>query len=457
MTEIPLLDWLVVFALAAAWTIVRAWRDGNGVGLVFAYVFSLTALHWLAATLYLLPHYISPGYGVTAIGLREAAIGMVAFALGTEVVRPIARRRAMAVHGLSRPAAVDRRLTNLFLATGIVLYVVLFPLSAILPTMTALVSTGSMIAVVAVGLKCWSAWFSGRVGLLWLWLAATCALPVVTVVGQGFLGYGFAAMMTIFAFVANFYRPRYVVVVAGVLLTYLGLSVYVTYMRDRQEIRAVVWTGGGLGERVGQLAETFEGMEWFDLNEVEHLDRIETRLNQNYLLGASVVYLEDGSATFSNGATIAGAVLALVPRALWPNKPVVAGSGDLVTNYTGIRFMENTSVGIGHVMEAYVNFGTMGVAICLLVLGAALGYIDRSCHARLTRGQASQFLVRYLPALSLLQVGGSFSELTSSGGAALAMAFILQRAALTLPNRRGADRAPGDQVDAAVTDSGAAS
>ena len=65
----------------------------------------------------------------------------------------------------------------------------------------------------------------------------------MTVFGQGFLGYGFAGMLTVFAFVASFYRPRWRILVLGVLLGYLGLSVYVTYMRDRR--RFVRWSGVG--------------------------------------------------------------------------------------------------------------------------------------------------------------------------------------------------------------------
>jgi hypothetical protein len=267
-------------------------------------------------------------------------------------------------------------------------------------------------------------------------MAATLTLPFITVVGQGFLGYGFAAMMTIFAFVASFYRPRAVVLIAGALLGFIGLSVYVTYMRDRREIRAVVWTGGSMQERISQIGETLSTIEWFDPREPAHLDRIDVRLNQNYLVGASVAYLAGGSTDFAHGRTVWDALIALVPRAIWPNKPVVAGSGNLVSDFTGIRFAEGTSVGIGQVMEAYVNFGRTGIIVTFMILGALVSTADRSAYARLSRGQASDFLVRYLPALSLLQIGGSFAEVTSSGGAAFIVAVLVRRSTKALPERR---------------------
>jgi hypothetical protein len=444
VTEVSMGDWLLVLGIAAAWTFLRAWIGGATVGLVFTYVFSFTTLFWLAPLMYMLPWYDTPGYDLTALGLREAAFAMVAFAVGVEIARASARSRAV-LPTVAHHAPVDTRLTNLLLLIGASLYLVIFPIAGYLPSLTAFVSTGSMVAVVALALKCWSAFHGNREPTMWAWLAATAVLPAITVLGQGFLGYGFAAMMTIFAFVASFYRPRAVVVIAGALLLYLGLSVYVTYMRDRRDIRAVVWTGGGMSERIGQIGDTFATVEWFDLREVQHLDRIDVRLNQDYLMGASVAYMAGGSAEFAYGRTVWDAIIALIPRAIWPNKPVVAGSGNLVSDYTGMRFAEGTSVGIGQVMEAYVNFGRWGVIVCFLILGTVVGWADIAAYVRLARGEGTEFLVRYLPALSLLQIGGSFAEVTSSGAAALVVALVVKRIARGLPERRKRDRVGTDQ------------
>ena len=451
MLEVPIQDWLMLLAGAAFWTLARAWTSGAGVGLVFAYVFSFVTLYALAPAMYLLPWYdMAAGYDLTAAGLREAALAMLGFAVGTEIARPIARRRTERLDAPEQPGPIEPRLTNLLLLTGAVLYVVTFALAGVLPGITAIVSTGSMVAVVALALKCWSAWHAGRGALMWLWLAATLSLPFITVVGQGFLGYGFAAMMTIFAFVASYYRPRTAVVIAGLLLGYIGLSVYVTYMRDRRDIRAVVWTGGAMEERFEQIGTTLSTIEWFDLREVSHLDRIDVRLNQDYLLGAAVVYLAGGSTEFARGRTMWEALVALVPRAIWPNKPVVAGSGNLVSDFTGIRFADGTSVGIGQVMEAYVNFGRAGVVLVFIVLGAVVSSADRLAYARLARGQAADFLVRYLPALSLLQVGGSYAEVTSSGAAALVVAVVMRRAAYGLSPRRDVSETVDETTDETI-------
>ena len=49
-----LLTWVLLWLAAATVVLLRHWRRGAGVGLLLAYVLSFGALHWLAATVYLL-------------------------------------------------------------------------------------------------------------------------------------------------------------------------------------------------------------------------------------------------------------------------------------------------------------------------------------------------------------------------------------------------------------------
>jgi len=440
MSEVDLTFWLWVWVFAAAFALVRCWREGAGAGLVLTYVLTFGVMHWLAAFLFMLPWHSEAGRDLTALGMRESAIAMVAFAGGSEIVRFFLNRGLE--RGETKPASpVDGRLPTVYIGIGIFFYVFVQPVASRVPGLDAVAATGGTLMVVAIALKCWDGWVRQRTGVMWAWLAGTTVLPLLTVIVQGFLGYGFAAMVTVIAFVASFLRPRWKVVALGIVLTHIGLSVYVTYMRDRREIRAVVWSGAGVRDRVSQLGETFKSAEWFDPRKEEHLRRIDQRLNQDYLLGASVAYLEGGSVGLAHGSTIMESLYALVPRAVWANKPVVGGSGELVSIYTGLRFAEGTSVGIGQVMEAYINFGRDGVIVCFLFFGAVLATLDQVAWRRLQKGNAASFLLWYLPGLSLLQIGGSFAEATSSAAAALVIALALRRfLTRVLPDRRAAAR-----------------
>jgi len=231
-----------------------------------------------------------------------------------------------------------------------------------------------------------------------------------------------------------------------VLLAYLGMSIYVTYMRDRNDIRDVVWAGADVGDRVDQLQGTIASAEWFDVANLDHLERIDSRLNQNYLVGAAVLYLEADKVDYARGSTLWDAVLSMVPRAMWPGKPVFAGSGDLVSTYTGIRYAEGTSIGIGAVMECFVNFGRWGVFGGFFLIGAAVVYVDRSAGSALRRGDADVFLRWYLPGLSLLNVGGLFAEVTGTGAAALVVVTIVSHATERMKKRRTDEAAPTSSV-----------
>ena len=90
-----------------------------------------------------------------------------------------------------------------------------------------------------------------------------------------------------------------------------------------------------------------------------HLFALDQRLNQNYLVGMGVMRHREGEAELLYGATVP--FWALIPRAIWPDKPAVGGGGDLVSQFTGIKFAEGTSVGVGQVLEFYMNFGMPGV------------------------------------------------------------------------------------------------
>jgi hypothetical protein len=431
------------WAVLAAVIVIRHWHSG-GVGVLFAYLLSFSTLHWLAPAFALLPWHEGEHPQLTAEGLKRSTYALCAFGIGAELVSSwFKRRHPVPVDETPALAkVVPASLTNVYLAAGIVMYGILTRFGSDLPTINALVNTGSLLMVVAVSLKCWNGWQHGDGWRMWRWFFACAAFPIVTVIAQGYLGYGFAAAVTVFAFFACFYRPRWRVVVIALTISYIGFSGYVTYMRDRRDIRAVVWARGDLSERVDQLSATLSTPEPFSLYETTHLDRIESRLNQNYLIGAAVDQLNSGLVPYAAGETLIEAVAAFIPRAIWRDKPAVAGSGDLVATYTGFRFGIGTAVGIGQVLECYVNFGTPGVVVGFLIIGGLVILVDRSAHRRLNAGDVSHFTIWYLPGLSLLNVGGSFTELTSSAGAALVVALIAKR--LTPSNE--ARVADGDAV-----------
>jgi hypothetical protein len=157
-----------------------------------------------------------------------------------------------------------------------------------------------------------------------------------------------------------------------------------------------------------------------------HLELINARLNQNSLVGSSVQHIER-TKTFAEGDTLWTAVYALIPRIIWPEKPISAGSGGLVTKYTGIKFAEGTSVAIGMILEFYVNFGTYFVFLGMLAVGLVLRALDFHAGRNLKLGDYTQYATCYLAGLSLLNVLGSFVEISVCFVAAIVVARLARR------------------------------
>jgi hypothetical protein len=420
-------NWLAVWALTA--TVILIIRSASrlpGAGLIQAYLLNLGLLYWVGALLYLLPWYTNHDPDVVLAGLQQSTYAVIAFGIGSVVLAPWFFSAARPLSGNARLPS-DLGFARKIAVIGLVGFFGLTPLVSRIPTVSAISVQGWNLLVVGLGLLCWQAWQARKHQEVLGWLSLTLCLPLVTIVTQGFIGYGTAAATAVLTFIGNFYRPRWKVLLASSVLIYLGLSMYVTYMRDRDSIREVVWSGQPFSARVQRIQLTVSTFEWFDWHNRDHLVRIDDRLNQNLLLGAAVQYVDAGLAHFAYGRTLIDGFLALVPRAIWPTKPLVAGSGTVVTQYTGIPFAEGTAVGIGHVMEAYISFGTVGVVVGFIFIGIVVGLIDFTAGRRLWMGDVRGFVMWFLPGLSFLQVGGSVVELTSSVGAAILAAVLVNR------------------------------
>jgi hypothetical protein len=341
------------------------------------------------------------------------------------------------------------KLSKAYIGTGLICYFILMPFLGGLPSITSVLSSGWNLVIVGLILKCWDAWRRGNRTLFLRWLLMTVCLPFITVITQGFLGYGAVAMLAVLVFVANFYRPRWKLVIAGLVLGFLGLSLYVTYMRDRNDIRATVWGGQSYESRFDQIYNTFSDFELFDPLNNAHLQRIDDRMNQSALIGASIRYIDTGQQDYAGGETLLNAGIAIIPRAIWWDKPITAGSGNLVATYTGIQFAEGTSVGVGQVMEFYINFGTTGVIIGFLVLGALVAFFDKAAAVRLAEGDWQSFSFWFLPGLGFMQVGGQLVEVTMSVASAMVLAIIVKRH--VLPRLRGKRLTPDAELRPSIS------
>ena len=417
-----LLIWVGVMALLV---VVRLRWNIPGTGLTLAYLLNLSLIHLVGAAIYLLPAFQDHDPHLTEMGFEQSLYGVVAFAVGGLIITPFLMHKGVLPRAKGTHQA-DPRLPKAYIVCGVLFYLLSATFLGHLPTAAAIVSTGQQLVVVGLALCCWRAWRENSIRRLLAWLAISLVLPFTTLITAGMLGYGAIAVLTILIFVSSFLRSPVRVILAGTLTVYLGLSVFVSYMRDRTDIRATVWGEQSIEDRFDRISKTVTTFEWFDPGNFEHLQRIDGRLNQNFLVGAAVYQLGQ-TQNFARGETLWDALLALIPRAIWPEKPITAGSGNLVSRYTGIDFAEGTSIGVGQVMEFYLNFGTPGVVVGFIIMGVLVTAFDWQAAERLARNDLHGFVLWFLPGIALLQVGGQLVEITASAAASLVVALLVNR------------------------------
>lgn len=418
--------WLLLWIILAGVLMLVSWRrSAIGAGLVFAYVANFAVIHWFGALVHALPWNQFADSTNTVVGFRESSWGFAAFVVGSLFLAPwLDRRRPHAGRSPADPD-IGKRLAWAYLLIGLAFWPLSFTQLIQIPSMSSVIAMGKQMTLVGICLHCWLAWLRWDLVSLRNWLLLAAAFPAITVITQGFLGYGVAAVIMTCAFIATFYKPRWPVVVFGLAGVYLGLSLYLAYASSRGAIRESVWGGASFENRVSTVGQALSNFSLFDIRDDLHLRSVDARLNQNELVGAAVAYTPSRQ-DYAYGATYTQALISLVPRIVWPDKPVKAGSMGLVTVYTGIYFDVNTSVGLGQVLEFYINYGRFGVLIGFLLLGALLGQIDRRAARSLHAGDWHGFALWFLIGIGVLQVGGSLVEVTASMAAAAVAAWAVR-------------------------------
>jgi len=288
---------------------------------------------------------------------------------------------------------------------------------------SAAVEKGGAIWMLGVMLGLRSACQRADVKRIGIWLGALTVYPVLMLLLGGFLSYGSAAIILVCSALTISTRSSWRVLVGITVFVLLSLSVFVTYFQHRDDIRDQVWGGRPLEARIDSVIDTAKDFEWFDPTNRKHLIALDKRLNQNYFVGLAARRIQEGQVDYLDGESVWEGLQALVPRAFWPEKPVYAGSPQIVSRMTGLQLSPTTSFGVGNVMEFQINFGIPGVVVGFLVLGWLIGTLDLKAAIAERRGELGKVIFLFLPCAALIQPNGSLVELCSGSAAALVGAF----------------------------------
>jgi hypothetical protein len=403
-------------------------RRGCG-ALTLAYFLALSVGHVPGLLAYLDPETIPAGAEEpTKIGFDVTLIGMTTFVVGAIAAR-ILPQRTVSVEAYQAKATVYffSRIGRRVLTIGLVAYFVVLPISALVPSTTAVTSALGTLLVLGFWLLLYASVGEGRSTLIVLGFVPL--LPMATLATGGFIGYGTVWALSVVAFAFAISRRRIWFFLATPVFVFIGLSLFVTYFQQREDIRQVVWDEStSIIQRLTKVSSLVTDFQPLDLSNDRHLFALDQRLNQNYLVGRGVMRHRAGDIELWYGATVPA--WALIPRAIWPDKPAVGGGRNVVSEFTGIFFEEGTSVGIGQVLEFYVNFGMPGVVAGFGFLGFILMRLDQGTMRAFARRDVNGIMQRVLPALALVNPLGNLLEILVAVASAIVTSYVLARSKL---------------------------
>ena len=398
-------------------------RDRASMGLPIAYYLAFMLIHLPGAYAFMASGGIYGG-SATELGMRITAIGCVAFLAGVTLGRGVIRGRNVQAQQASKrklnyiPQPPDRRFWVFCLAGG---WTLVFVLSAILrlPSVGAVVEKGGAIWILGAMLGVAHAFIKGDVRRVALWSSATLVYPAFMLLLGGFLSYGSTAVIVVLSILTIAAKRYWLMLTSLALGSFVGITIFVNYFAARNDLRNAVWGGQAMSARFAVIGDAIKNFSVFSVQNPAHLNALDARLNQNYFIGVAAERLQMGHVSFLEGRSISEGFLALIPRLVWPEKPVFGGSGNLVAELTGLNLDRDTSWGVGNVMEFYINYDLAGVVIGFLLLGWAIGYLDRKTAECLQVGNLGSAFVFFLPCVALIQPNGAIVELTGGAAAAL--------------------------------------
>ena len=426
-------------------------------GMPLAYFLELSLIHTPGAAAFLGSARWNLLAQYTYMGYLQTIIGLLAFLIGVLAIRAFVPPHPSAErHWTPEEFRALDKLAVYYLLGG----VAFFGMSSLfaIPSLGAFVAAISFLLAVGWSLRLWIARKEKNGKKFWLTVAVLPILPVLTIVKLGFVGFGTFWVIAVVSFISAQSKQRLVQFFVWPLIIFAGLSLFVTYMEGRTKLRQAIWFQQvDTTERFERVFDTFSNFKWFDPDDRMQREAIVGRLNQNLYVGYAIERLHSGAVGYAYGSTLGDIAAAIIPRALWPDKPQVGGGGDVVTNFTGISFANGTSVGAGQVLEFYVNFGTAGVIGGFAIFGLLIGWLDMQICKSLIENNQKSYLRSYMVCLAFMQPGGNLVEIAVSAvGSAVTSTLIssfalkyiyreTQKAAYAPPTRlaRGQSRDSG--------------
>ena len=306
-------------------------------------------------------------------------LGLFAMVAGVYVgwrpLAEIARQFPRGTPIAGAPAHINEDLGWLSFLVGMAAYILLSTVRDV-PTISTAVNCISTLARIGLLIMLASALGSGR----WRkFLIAAGVYSFLSIVGSFSSGHTFIRIDTVVPMVIVYiassrFDLRFVV---PTLLTSSALVPLVgAWMNSRDLIRSGSLENFSLFDKAVIFFVEFIGN--LELPSAESfMDLLLLRVDMSGFLAAQVIHQPEVE-PYAYGETVYSALYTLIPRAIWNDKPVVAGGSEFFQRFTGIvRPLDDvTSIGIAYPFELYANGGPVLVVVGLGVIGFACARLE---------------------------------------------------------------------------------
>lgn len=168
------------------------------------------------------------------------------------------------------------------------------------------------------------------------------------------------------------YKPSLTFKTAGAA-SFILLAIIIQQVKGDYRTAAYTGADGGAGlETFQNLVEKKESND--ALFSSASLSKSNIRINQGYIITNIMITVPD-KVPFQYGSELMQILeAAFLPRIIAPNK-LEAGDRTIFTKYSGLYLRKGTSMGLGSMGDAYINFGVFGGCIFMFFLGLAFNVV----------------------------------------------------------------------------------
>jgi len=203
---------------------------------------------------------------------------------------------------------------------------------------------------------------------------------LINALRSGFTPFSLDVLIPIILVMAFFDRVTAWSFLKCFVLVFPCMYLMFAWMASRNVIRSGDLDQLPISERASRFADVFVyELQHIEVTPYDIQNLLFERIDMSDLLAQEVGFEDSpsGEDQFRYGGTYADGAYALIPRALWTDKPMVAGYADFVSAYTGSYRSDTTAVGVPEQFELYANGGPPFVIVGMFILTYLCARLER--------------------------------------------------------------------------------